>query len=48
MRYRRCRNCRMPLDWGAICLDCSRMVVVTVISELVIAGLVLAGRAWWR
>jgi len=44
MRTRKCVNCRVYLDAGALCFDCVRMIVVTVIAELIVAAVIWGTR----
>jgi hypothetical protein len=40
MKRRECVNCAAWLEWGAVCQDCLRMVLVTVVAEAILGGLV--------
>jgi hypothetical protein len=45
MRYPHCRNCGVPARGGIFCLECGRMIVATVVAELVVA-VIWGGFAW--
>lgn len=38
MRTTRCYNCGVPAR--IVCFECARMVLVTVVAELIVAGIV--------
>lgn len=42
MRYRRCLNCHIYAR--VLCWECGRMIVATIVGELVVAGILWALR----
>lgn len=42
-----CVNCRVTVFRGVLCVDCVRMIVATVVGELLVVG-ILGAIAWWR
>lgn len=43
-----CRNCQIPVFYGVMCVDCLRMIFVTVGSELVVGIVLFLARTVWR